>query len=1218
MVQLRRAAVVLAVLAAGRANAQQPAPVRRETIGGVVTTASGSPFPNVMVIATRGPDRAFLSTTTDSAGRFEIVWNEGTGDYLVNVTAPGMKTVRKRLTRVADESEFVFNTTLSPETVTRQLAASVTTAARPKPDRTPDFGPGVGSAEQLAQPVVGAVAPDVAGDLAAIVATLPGYLPMSGGGVSVLGLGAAQNSTTLNGMAFAGAEVPRDARLSVRSTTATYDPARGWFSGAQTNVELAPGGAFSTRRGRLTFDAPQLQYTDAISAASGQQFGNLRTSLGGDGAFRGDRLFYNYGLQAGVRSGPARSLLDASPLLLSRAGVAADSAERFLQAAAAQGIPLIGGNGSDADARRDVSFLARLDRTPYDMATLAPARRTLSLTGYARYLEADGVGIDLTSAAAHAGSRSQATGALVGDYTFYFGSSYLGSVRSALSIVDQRSSPYQYLPEVRVRVQSALPDGTDAVASLRAGGTGAVDGDVRQTTWETIGEWQLYPPGRSRHRVRLATDVRFDAYRGRPAGNDLGRFTFNSLADFTSGNAASFTRTLAVPAQQSAVWNGYFALSDQWRATQAVQVLYGVRAEANRFVDPPAFNDVVLASLGVRTDDVPNRMHLSPRLGLTWTRQGREVRRSRTSNFGRFSGIANGVLRGGVGEFRSMLSPLLLAPASAATGLAGAQLDIACVGSAVPAVDWRAFGTSASSIPRACAVSGNPALADEQPSVRLVDAAYDAARSWRGNLTWTAATRGWVYTIEGVVSYNVNQPSTTNLNFSNVARFTLQDDGRPVYVRESDIVAGSGVVSPVGSRTTDNFSRVWASRSDASSISKQLAVTISPSLPGFDHWILSAGYVVSSVRARQRGFDGTTAESPTSFTWARGDIDVRHQLLAQAGYTRSGFTFTAFGRLQSGLPFTPMVASDINGDGLANDQAFVVTGLVSNTALGSLPSTVRSCLSTQAGGIAERNSCEGPWTAALNARLAVSGTKVGFGKRVDIGLNLANPLGGLDQLVHGENGLRGWGTGAAPNPTLLFVDGFDAALKRYAYRANPRFGSTDSQRNTIRAPFRVTLDVSVDIGRSIPAQQIDKWLRPGRAGQPGTKFTVSDFKRRYERNVPDPYRSLLEQSDSLLLTKSQLAALQTAAESYHVRVDSLWLDLSMHLASLPDRYDSEAAVARAERTIDAAWELTRLDVQRALTAILDPVQRTLLPFPAKMFFEARERLSVRMFNAAGR
>ena len=288
-----------------------PAPtvtLRHEIVQGTVTAipvpatpdAVAKPLAGVDVIVTRGPDRAYKSSKTDATGHYVIDWPDGTGDYLVHVAAAGYETFRKRVTRAERRHRFRRRRS-APKPAVQQLAPVVTTARKPKPDRNPTFGADVGASEQLSGGLVGKLPPDVAGDLAAIAGTMPGVTPTAGG-ISVLGLGPDQNSTTLNGMAFAGSDIPRDANTRVRVSASAYDPSRGWFSGANTNVELAPGNLFGGRRSHLTLDAPTLQYTDPVSARLGQRFIGGNLSLGADGELIEDKWYYNVGLQGGRRS----------------------------------------------------------------------------------------------------------------------------------------------------------------------------------------------------------------------------------------------------------------------------------------------------------------------------------------------------------------------------------------------------------------------------------------------------------------------------------------------------------------------------------------------------------------------------------------------------------------------------------------------------------------------------------------------------------------------------------------------------------------------------------------------------------------------------------------------------------------------------------------------------------------------------------------------------
>jgi hypothetical protein len=101
-----------------------------------------------------------------------------------------------------------------------------------------------------------------------------------------------------------------------------------------------------------------------------------------------------------------------------------------------------------------------------------------------------------------------------------------------------------------------------------------------------------------------------------------------------------------------------------------------------------------------------------------------------------------------------------------------------------------------------------------------------------------------------------------------------------------------------------------------------------------------------------------------------------------------------------------------------------------------------------------------------------------------------------------------------------------AASRRFssvltAYAVNPRFGNSSPAASTVRAPFRVTLDVNVDVAQAQTEQQLDRWLRPGRRGIAGTRVSAPDLMRRFQRTVTDPFAEVLQEADSLLLTPQQ-------------------------------------------------------------------------------------------------
>ena len=59
------------------------------------------------VVITRGPDRATQQSASDSSGNYRVRFDQGTGDYLVYVTATGFIPARRRVQRQGDEHEQI-------------------------------------------------------------------------------------------------------------------------------------------------------------------------------------------------------------------------------------------------------------------------------------------------------------------------------------------------------------------------------------------------------------------------------------------------------------------------------------------------------------------------------------------------------------------------------------------------------------------------------------------------------------------------------------------------------------------------------------------------------------------------------------------------------------------------------------------------------------------------------------------------------------------------------------------------------------------------------------------------------------------------------------------------------------------------------------------------------------------------------------------------------
>jgi hypothetical protein len=517
--------MVLATISlAGNAAAQ----TRHDIIRGIVTTDSGGAggvVAGAEVVVTIAPARNSRMTRTDSSGRYSMLFTDGSGDYLVHVSAVGYNTFRKRVTGTGADSVFTVDVKLVRSSA-EQLSAVAVTAEQPIPDRGTDmYGHGIGASDRIAGGVNAAVSPDQAGDLIALGATVPG-VAITQDGLSVAGLGPGQNSQTLNGMVFGGTAIPRDAYTSVRVSSSIYDPSRGWFGGLNENVVMPRGGLFSGRHAHITVDAPALQLTDPVSAGLGQRFSNIIGSLGGVGSMDNDKYTYNYGVQAGRRSSDMISLSEAGPDILQRAGVSSDSVARLLDLLMTDGIPTKIRAVPKAHVSKNASFIARVDHAPYDWSNFKRASTTWGLMGYGNLSSDNAISLAPTSMSTRGASSSQVTGMLQALFSTYIHGDYLNEERSAITFSRRKSEPYLASPGGRVLIASSFHDGTDGLTSLDFGGDGSALTDTRQWTWETTSETQFYTRGREAHKVKLNADLRLDRTTMRQNINPAGTFFF--------------------------------------------------------------------------------------------------------------------------------------------------------------------------------------------------------------------------------------------------------------------------------------------------------------------------------------------------------------------------------------------------------------------------------------------------------------------------------------------------------------------------------------------------------------------------------------------------------------------------------------------------------------------------------------------------------------------
>jgi len=309
---------------------------------------------------------------------------------------------------------------------------------------------------------------------------------------------------------------------------------------------------------------------------------------------------------------------------------------------------------------------------------------------------------------------------------------------------------------------------------------------------------------------------------------------------------------------------------------------------------------------------------------------------------------------------------------------------------------------------------------------------------------------------------------------------------------------------------------------------------------------------------------------------------------------------TAIGRLNSGTPYTPMVGSDINGDGARNDRAYVFDpSTAADPAVAAAMKTLlannsgaRDCLTSQLGRIAARNSCTGPWQTSLDFQVNYRPDWFGLDRRFTMSLLTVNFLGGLDEWVHGSNNLHGWGYASAPDPVLLYVRSFNQGTSSFVYSVNGHFGSRQGANGGVTVPFQIGVQAHFTVGPD-PVRQRIRTAFGGRGGAGGgfggggggggfgggaAGAGAPDFSARLAQVLPNPIPVILGFKDSLHFTTQQDSALQVISDSLDSLNKAVGDSLQAAVKAAGDRPDPGILFARLRPKL----QLGRDNIRKAL------------------------------------
>lgn len=1136
-------------------------------LSGRVTGAANEAVADALVQLSTPGGTHLGSTRTDAAGAYSLRLPPVPGPFALSASRLGFGPHRETLPSAPPGTHRTRDLRLTPRPAL--LDPLEVKAYPPRLLATPGGPGGQGSSYQASTFRDYPLEP---GSIAEGALFSPGVVPLGDASpgvpaVSIGGMGPAQNRVTLDGAAYGGAELPAEAVRSVGVVTNTYDVSRGQFTGGQIAVSTHSGS--TDRGGALRVRGRSLPLSWGTPSTAPAPNGSLAQMSAAYGApLVAQRLFGFGAVQWVRRDWSDWTLASSAPATLRRRGIDPDSVRRFTEALARAGVPAADTRNGDAG---EGAAVFRLDWK-------ASPSHTLFARVDGRWSEAPVPGPSLGAAGASRAVRG-GTGALLAL------TSDLAGGRSELRVSASRSHSRHESGDPLPTGSVLVGSGETGISRFSFGGsfTGASAAD--RSLLEISETWRRAIGG-GRHRVQAGASLTAQHASVHSPASSRGAFVFQSLDDLEALRPSSFTRSL-VP-REGEISSTYAALF----AGHAVQVSgplaasYGVRAEGIRYGARPSL-DIPSELLAGAGSPVPGTALVSPRAGFTYRVPGPRP------------GVSKLSFEGGIGRF---MGPPGLDELAIAAGETGAPFaEVHCVGAGTPRPEWRAYAADPAAIPRSCGRGGGAEL--RRGPVTTFARSFGAPAVWRASLgaTWQPVPRV-ALSAHAATTRGSGGPVAIDRNLASPSFFLASEGGRPVFADPGAIDLASGLVLPGASRRFQDLETVREVRSgrvESTQVTVHGFAVPRGSSIVFGAYTYTRSHDGAAGLTAPGGARGFASVDPLTATRAASDYERRHSfMLRYARIYGRRFQGGGIARLTSGVPYTPLVSGDVNGDGQWNDPAFIPAPAGENGAalaslLRSAPSGARECLRAQVERVAGRNSCRGPWTAGLDLQGDYAPRGIAGGGGVRISITASNVPAVADWLVHGRHDLRGWGEPAVPDATLLHTRGFDRERSAYRYEVNPAFGRSLSRRD--RSGFALTLQVRMAVGSDPSTQWIAEARREHQSiGRPPEEIRAEIGKR--VRSLP---ARVLWSADSLRLAldSTQMRSLRRLADSVQLVVPPL-LDSLAAAASLADTASAPTLPARVRQRALTGVVQDLLDaVQAQVRSILTRTQWERLPAP---------------------
>jgi len=1046
--RLSRSVRAIATLLAIGVTTARPAQAQATEgyISGFVRDSAGAPVSAATIVA-RNASTGFQETRrTDSNGRYVFAQLPIGGPYTVTVRQLGYQAQSRTGIRLNLGDRVTLDFAMG---VTSQELAAVEVRGDREAKRNERVGASfVVDQEKIRElPIANRSFADLAiiaptTSLAGTGGIITSSSSISGGRVSStdIRVDGVQQKNTLwgTGSGRGPYSLSVEAIQEFEIVTNVYDVTQGRQGAGAVNV--ATRGGTNTRTGSL-FLYNRNQALTSNTNFLGQpitEFSNYQWGGTLAGPIIKDKLHYTVAFDRQDVTEPFVALNVANDADWARLQVAPDSVTRFLNILRDQyGLPAGDQTGVFDRGNALNTVFARLDWTIND-------RHRLTLRhNFSNFFYDNSIPDRELSVLESRGNQASRENQLLATLKSSIGTSGTNDFRIAFTDRLLENQANTRLPRAWVAVASTLPDGrTGNPQILQFGGQ------------------RTSPELQTERSLQLVNVTRFE--RGNTAWtfgtdnslNDLsmfvsietdGLFQFPNLAALEARRPSSFARLVPLqelePRMSQQVFDGGLFAQGEFRPTPSLVLAGGLRYDVTAFLTAANFNQSAFDAFGLRTDRKPVNGNLQPRAQLTWNigSRGTDVVR-----------IGGGLFTAQP-HYMSHINHLLND---------GSQLgDLLLTGAAAPTPDFVRYRQDFANVP------GIPAGSATRPQyINAFAEDFNVPQTWKTDISYQKRMFDGRFTfgVTGQYADTRNNYRYVDRNLPEPAFRLSNENNRPVFAPVSVITnAGqAGAAGRAAIRPFRNFQRVLEFRSDAASVQRALVFDGTLQLPRGGN--IGGSFTFNETRDNHSfncciaitsvfiPIPGDTRE----MSWGASSNDFRHKLVLFGSTPEvfgGRFSVRVIG--QSGSPWSPTVAQDINYDDVgqggsfanANDLAFLFNPATPgiNATLGTGMQTVldnpnnlaRDYLRENLGNIAGRNAVRNPFVTQIDLRYSQKLPSV-RGQRAELTVDVFNFASLLN---HGWGGVR---IVPGANQTLLRTAGFDAASQNWRYTVNPNFGQS--------------------------------------------------------------------------------------------------------------------------------------------------------------------------------